>query len=267
MPEDLASKNLHREELRQALEEEISNPEELILPTDIIRVLPPSSSNPLLIRAFDPCSSRYGEYIVKGKQAGRQIINDRVAAKLGQSMQAPVGQPYLMEISQELLDVDPDFSYLATGIAHATKFIPNCSDDHGGFLYANSSANRSRFAYLAVLYGWMHANDRQFMHEKKPPLLVYSVDHGHFFVGGPDWTREHLTGHVEFAQPDPMIVKSCNLNDEDLKPALTALKGISQQTIVQVVGSVPTEWGISIDERITLVEYLVKRQNELLEFF
>ncbi|MFZ4729523.1 MAG: HipA family kinase [Pseudanabaena sp.] len=261
MPENLESENSHREKLRQALEDVIANPEEPIIATTIRRGWQ-SSAKPVLVRGIDG-----NEYVVKGKQAGRQIINDRVAAKLGQAMQAPVGEPYLVEISQELLDLELEFSYLATGVAHATKFIPNCSDDHGEFLYASSSVNHSRFASLAVLYGWIYADDHQFLRENQSPRLVYSVDHGHFFVGGPDWTIEHLSNYLNPAKPDHLLVRNCKLNNEDLIPTLAALGRISEQTIVQIVGGVPEEWGISIDERLTLVEYLIKRQHELLANF
>jgi hypothetical protein len=262
VPENLELKNDSRENLRQALEVVIANPEEPIIATAIRQSLLQTSSKPVRIRGIDG-----NEYIVKGKQAGRQIINDQVVARLGQVMNAPVGEPCLVEISQDLLDLEPEFSYLATGIAHATKFIPNCSDDHGEFLFANSSANHSRFASLAVLYGWIYADDHQFLCENQSPRLVYSVDHGHFFVGGPDWTSEHLSIYVDPAQPDHLLVRNCKLNNEDLIPALAALERISEQTIVQVVGGVPEEWGISIDERLTLVEYLIKRKHELLANF
>ena len=258
MPENLESENLHREKLRQALEVAIANPEDPIVVITIRESLP-TLARPVRVRGIDG-----NEYVVKGKQAGRQIINDQVVAKLGQAMKAPVGEPCLVEISQDLLDLDPKFSYLAAGVAHATKFIPNCLDDRKQFLFANSSVNRSRFALLAVLYGWIHADDHQFLWENKSPRLVYSVDHGHFFIGGPNWTIGHLSSYVDPVKPDHFLVRNCKLNAEDLIPAVAALERISEQTIVQVVGSVPEQWGISIDERLTLVEYLIKRQHELL---
>ena len=215
----------------------------------------------MLVRGIDG-----NEYVVKGKQAGRQIINDRVVAKLGQAMQAPVGEPYLIEISQDLLDLDPEFSYLAVGIAHATKFIPDCSEREL-FLDIDKSTNRSRFAALAVLYGWLYASDHQFVYKKQSPHLVYSIDHGNFFVGSPEWTIERLGRKVAPAKPDHLIVSSYRLNDEDLRSALNALREISEQTIVQTVRNIPQEWGINIDERLALVEYLIQRQHDLLANF
>ncbi len=259
MPENLESENSHREKLCQALEDVIANPEEPIIATTIRRGWK-SSAKPVLVRGIDG-----NDYVVKGKQAGRQIINDRVVAKLGQAMQAPVGEPYLIEISPELIEINPEFSYLAPGIAHGTKFIPNCSDDRELFLHVDKSKNLERFASLAILYGWMYASDHQFIYKKQSPRLVYSVDHGNFFVGSPEWTIERLCRQVAPAAPDHLIGTTYRLDPTDLDCEVFGLQEeISDQTIVQAVGGVPEEWGITIDERLALVEYLIKRHDELI---
>ena len=259
MSEEFELTNENREKLRQELECAIANPEEPIIATTIRRGWQ-SSAKPVLVRGIDG-----NEYVVKGKQAGRQIINDRVVAKLGQAMQAPVGEPYLIEISQDLLDLDPEFSYLAVGIAHGTKFIPNCSDDRELFLHFDKSKNLERFASLAILYGLMYASDHQFIYKKQSPRLVYSVDHGNFFVGSPEWTIESLARRIAPAAPDRLIGTTYKLDSNDLDCEVFGLQEkISDHTIVQTVGGVPEEWGINIDERMALVEYLTKRRDELI---
>ncbi|BBC24871.1 HipA family kinase [Pseudanabaena sp. ABRG5-3] len=261
MPETLESQNARSEKLRQALDEAVANPEDPIIATTIRRGWQ-SSAKPVLVRGIDG-----SEYVVKGKQAGRQIINDRVVAKLGQAMNAPVGEPYLIEISQDLIEINPDFSYLATGIAHGTKFIPDCSDDRELFLHFDKSKNLERFASLAILYGWMYASDHQFIYKNQSPRLVYSVDHGNFFVGNAEWTVERLGRKFSPAMPDHLIVSTYKLKDEDLSPALNALREITEQMIMQTVCNIPQEWGINIDERLVLVEYLIERQHNLLANF
>jgi len=262
VPEDFEINNARREELRQTLEKVVATPEEPTLITTIRKGWI-SAAKPVLVRAIDKC-----EYVVKGKQAGRQIINDRVVAVLGQAMKAPVGEAHLVEISEDLIENYPEYSYLEVGTAHATKLIPNCWDD-SSLLFRNAkSQNRLRFASLAILYGWMHANDHQIICQQQSPYLVYSVDHGNFFVGGPKWTIESLKTRVGAAEPDSWLLSKCklyNLRKEDLQSALTDLKEISEDIIVQAVSSVPKEWGISIDERLALVEYLIQRQNDLLD--
>ena len=260
MSEEFELTNENREKLRQELECMIANPEEPIIATTIRRGWQ-SSAKPVLVRGIDG-----NEYVVKGKQAGRQIINDRVVVKLGQAMQAPVGEPYLIEISQDLIELNPEFSYLATGIAHGTKFIPDCSDDRELFLHIDKSKNLGRFASLAILYGWMYASDHQFIYKKQSPRLVYSVDHGNFFVGSPEWTIESLAKQVAPAALDRLIDATYKLDSFGLYGEFICLsEEISEQTIVKAVGSVPVEWVITIDERVALVEYLMKRWHEMLK--
>lgn len=182
-------------------------------------------------------------------------------ARLGLAMGAPVGQPQIVEIGTELLDVN--FSFLSPGKAHATRFIANCFDDRDTIKYKNHEENRPRFALLSVLFGWVYSQDQQFIYQKNHPNLVYSVDHGHFFPGGPDWKESDLTS-APTSVVDKKLVSSCGLTNNDIRQALIALKTVTEETIIQAVASPPDEWGITIEERVAMVEYLVKRQQELL---
>jgi hypothetical protein len=151
-----------------------------------------SASRPFQARGADGI-----EYIVKARQVDRrierQMVNDQVVARLGMLMGAPVGKPSLVDISQDLIDMSPEYADILAGIAHSTEFIKDCSDDRELFLHTKETTNRERFALLCILYSWVHARDHQFIYNKIKPNLVHSVDHGHFFVGGSDWTIERLT--------------------------------------------------------------------------
>jgi hypothetical protein len=76
-----------------------------------------------------------------------------------------------------------------TMVFHASHWIPDCEDS--GEINLQSVHEKFRFALLAILYGWLQAQNRQFLYEK-PSKLVYSHDHGHFFPNGPNWKRSDL---------------------------------------------------------------------------
>jgi hypothetical protein len=249
-----------RERRRIALERAIAEAEE---PTILItfRHQWESAARPFLARGING-----QEYVVKGQQAGRQIINDQIVARLGVIMGAPVGQPCIVEISEDLISEDLQFSYLTPGTAHATRYIPNCFDDIEERHYTAQSENRPRFALLSVLYGWVYANDYQFIYQKARPNLVYSVDHGHFFPNGPEWRENNLL-NAPSAGINQRLARACQLKLEEIEPALLALNAVDEQNIVQAVASPPQEWSLTLDERVTLVEYLLRRQQELLEKF
>jgi hypothetical protein len=217
-----------------------------------------SAARPVLARGIDKC-----EYVVKGQQAGRQIVNEQVVARLGMAIGAPVGEPCIVEISEELIAEDSRFSYLTPGTAHATLYIPQCSSEREAVNYTNQPENRERFALLILLYGWLYPNDYQFIYKNARPNLVYSVDHGHFFPGGPEWKQHNLL-EAASAEIDQRLVLACKLKLEDIKRQLQVLDAVSEETIIQAVAAVPREWGLTIDERVTLVEYIVKRRQDLL---
>jgi len=95
------------------------------------------------------------------------------------------------------------------------------------------------------------------------PNLVFSVDHGHFFPSGPNWTIATLNNTL---QPvlNPEIRSQCSLEELEIEQALEALQGVTEEKIIEAVASPPKEWELTIEERIALVEYLITRQQQLL---
>jgi hypothetical protein len=208
-------------------------------------------------------------YVVKGLQAGRQITNDRIVAHVGRSLGAPVGKPKLVEISTELVKVEPRLGHLPPGLAHGTLWIPDCRDSWE-LLGTGEQENRGRYALLSALFGWVINHDPQFLCRKHPPRLVYSVDHGHCFAGGPDWTVESLKASPEMNSEMSLELAllagftSCHFRVGEFQQMLRSLKDVGEQAIFLAVASVPEEWGITMEERVVLVEYLVLRRQGLL---
>jgi len=256
-PEDLEQHDRWEAELMKLM----AMPDEPIAIQTFIDMPMRTASKP--VRAID-ISARI--YILKGMQAGRQIFNDQVVAQLGILLGAPVAQPFIADVDA-MLTSDPDepqFSYFKPGLAHASLFIPACEDDRDIRRYQGQPENRDRFARLSVLYGWVGAADRQFIYKKQYPSHVYSVDHGNFFPQGPEWTIEDLIQAPE-AMLDPEITKICNFEEAELQGAITALSNLSEHKILQAIARPPTEWGITIKERVVVVDYLVRRRQELLQ--
>jgi hypothetical protein len=224
-----------------------------------------SSTRPFRARGVDK-----REYVVKARQVDlqieRQMVNDQIVARLGILMKAPVGKPSLVEISSDLIEISPQHSYVLPGIAHATEFVEGCSDDRELFLHTKEPANRDRFALLCVLYSWVYASDRQFIYKKQKPNLVYSVDHGHFFAGGSNWTIESLN-QMNDLQIDLLLIETCKLTSQELEPAVRACLAVPEDSILNAVATPPSVWGITVDDRLALIEYLISRQKKIMALF
>ena len=116
---------------------------------------------------------------------------------------------------------------------------------------------------LATLYGWTYANDHQFLYNRQPPRLMYSVDHGHFFPNPPNWRIDDLL-NVSPAILDPYF-QDCKFSQQELTHAYEKLNFIDTMKIVQSVAIIPTEWGFTMEERLAMIEYLHIRQKQLLQ--
>jgi hypothetical protein len=197
-----------------------------------------SASRPVLLRCSDG-----KDYVVKGKQSGRMIVNDHIVGQLGAELGAPVGHVAVVDVPDILIKAEPDLQNMAPGLSHATLLIPRVGERES-ILYVSAPENRPRFALLAVLYGWVVAGDHQFVYENQPPHLVHSVDHGHFFPGGPDWTTASLRGAGDPAL-DPTLAGACAFTAEEIATAADALAPLPDQVVAEAVAAPLQEWGLT----------------------
>lgn len=216
-----------------------------------------SFSQPVLVACDDG-----NEYVAKGRHIGRPLFTDHVVGRLGEILGAPVGRVVLVDIPAELINVSPQMQHMTAGISHGTQFEPGCSD-RLGVQHVTDQVNRSRFAYLAILYGCVGSSDHQVIYKLDPPHTVYSVDHGHFFPGSTGWNAISLQ-QAEPAVPEPWVMQSCNMTPAELEQALCNLEKISDRVIAEVVAGPPNDWGVGDEDRVAVATFLARRRDELL---
>jgi hypothetical protein len=194
------------------------------------------------------------------------IITDHLVGRVGELLEAPVGHVALVNVPAELIaGQGSQLAHVAPGVSHGSKWIPGCTDREG-VAHTQLPENRVRFARLAVLYGLFGANDHQFIYRLATPHLVHSVDHGHFFPGGPDWTLEKLSNASD-PEADNSVVSGCGISSEELVVASESLSSLHEEAIIDIVASPPTEWVLSLDERSGLMKYIVGRRDALSNLY
>lgn len=206
-------------------------------------------------------------YVVKGRIAGKTMVNDQLVGRLGAAMGAPVGDVALVEIPQLLVDADPQMSPVTAGIVHGSRFMREVSNERQNLAPLDLDVNRERFALLAILYGWVGASDHQVLYREQPPKLVFSVDHGHFFPNGPEWTIDHLLHSAASAAPDATVVAQCGLTGGDLLPAAAALAAVTEEVIAGAISALPPDWPFPGHERLAMAQYLDRRRGEMRAAF
>jgi hypothetical protein len=202
-------------------------------------------------------------YVAKGMQIGKAIFNEYCVARLGQKLGAPIPSSILVNFSPELLSISPEISHMPAGLAHGLEYKGGFSDKIGGVRYQDGD-NLNAYKVLAVLYGWVLCGDRQFIFQLQPPNELLSVDHGHFFPGGPNWTIDTLNqaGPATF---ECDIMNNCKLDVSDLKPICELLAKLGEEDIAHAVGGCPQEWSVTKQERIAVAAYLWNRRKQLLK--
>ncbi len=155
--------------------------------------------------------------------------------------------------------------HLPEGLAHGCLWVPGCTE-RAWLDHVAVPENRPRFVKLAVLYGWLIANDHQVIYENASPHLVYSVDHGHFFSGGPNWTIATLAAAPP-AVADVSIMNACVFDADEIGDATDDLRRLTPNAVVDAVTSSPVDWGLTEDERVALAEYLWNRRDQLIHLY
>ncbi len=217
----------------------------------------PSYSRPVLVT----CDNGK-KYVLKGAHCGKAIVNEQIVARLGILLGAPVCPTLLVEIPAELCEIEPQMKDISPGLAHAIEFVDNCSD-RAGIDHTHVEKNRERFACLEVLYTWMYAGDHQLIYQTVPPHLVYSVDHGHFFPGGPNWTTQTLASAATILQFDQVFAIAA-ITGAEREGVLIKLAAITDTQVNDIVNIPPAIWGIDSAERIALSEMIKIRKSQIL---
>jgi hypothetical protein len=227
--------------------------------------------------AYQMIGSDKRTYAVKPQSVRRALIADRIVGVIGWFMEAPVAQTALVSVSEELLDafkeLQPNYE---VGLCHGTVWRENVFQS-SGFKHLTTGDNPERFSALAVLYGFFGASDHQFLYLTKHPHLVTSHDHGQFlpmperdwdeeWQVDQSWTIDSLRARGRDAcVPDDTIALRALCPPKFVRQAAERLHAITDEQIAYAVRSVPSEWGISLDERIEVCSYLSENREAMYQ--
>ncbi len=207
------------------------------------------------------------DYIVKDRlvnaHSPRVVVTEHIVGRLGALLGAPTGTIAYVDVPADLINSQSELTHFTPGPTHGSRCVPNCTEREA-LVYTGEASNRLRFALLALLYTWVGADDHQFIYTKDTNT-VYSVDHGHFFPGAPNWTASslQLAASTAITSLDPFF-DACALTPPELDRARQALDTITVEQIEMAVASPPEGWGFTIPDRIVVVDYLIKRRTEVL---
>lgn len=246
---------------------------------------PYRGSRPIRVLADDGC-----EYIVKSLQndqdRGRAISIEHIAEHLGALIDGPVPHPQLVDIPRSLIERHPDLSYIAPGLGQGTEWLGECEDCRDPLDLEPIAENRSRYALIAILMGWIAdwdvIGDIQFIYTNKVPQLVYAVDFDVFWEAIPLWDEIRQLHQ----QPDPILGtiwmpgpaephirfarfvadELADVDSPELRNVCRRLLSVCPEDIACAVAAPPSEWGLHLDVRVELAIYLDQRRTDLIKW-
>lgn len=188
-------------------------------------------------------------YAAKFHHGDRSAVNDQVVTRLGWAIGAPVPEPALVRLDDELLPAGVD-----AHVAHATIFVEDLGSPWRAAPKHRTDANVERLDQLEVLRGLVEANDLQLFYEQRQPHKVWSIDHDSYFPECRDWHARDLVSDRSAGGVDWRLLSRAQAVAAHLTP----------EFIAQVVAAPPDEWGIELEDRVALAGYIWRRRERLL---
>ena len=214
-----------------------------------------TASRPALVSCDDGA-----EWVIKGKQSGKQAVTDQILGTLGRQLNCPIPEVAQVDLPAALISAQPELSHFAPGLAHGSRYQAAYSERLG---LDHAAENAEAFAMLAGFYGWGMAQDQQFLYGITHPHAVLSVDHGHF-VGGGSWSAESLRQASAAAELDPQIVAHSPPSAAHMLILLDRLRAVSDRDIARAVSLPGLDWEITMEERRGLADLLARRRDSLV---
>lgn len=221
------------------------------------------------------------EYVVKwhgtNKKRGKEVVNEYIIGKLAQLLSLPVIPFDLVYIPQEFIKETPElhskkFNY-SSGYQYGCIFIENClvfEDVRQNPPTKTDVENRDMLAGIMVFDQWVNNTDRGTMNVILEPLsddtyYVHMIDHGRCFPGRYQWSAETLKENPVYNFHWPFYHWTYSLlhDHDELRVFMEKIINLPNESIYEVINSIPAEWNVSTEDKNALYEFLLKQKSNL----
>ena len=217
-------------------------------------------SGSFLVRADN--GRRYWCKTLNNVQGERVPLNEQVVAKMGLLIGAPVCEPNLVYMPQDLAGWKfRDDREIEVGWAHGSLAVDLAVETHD---LANraSDDNARRHVGIYALYDWAVGSDPQWL-TAGTDFEYHSHDHGHYFPNGPAWSAESLSQAA--ASVCALGVPATGLDTAEVNRVADRLAAVTEQEVVHCVSNVPAEWPVTDDELEAVVDFVYGRRQSVAE--
>ena len=257
------------------MEQGIDSLKQSKIPIEFIQTLDGGTAHVILF-------SDGNKYVVKWngtrKKRAREVVNEYVVGKLAELLSLPVVPFELVNIPKEFIKKTPELKSkkykFSSGYHFCCLFFENSNvfDDVSENPPSKGEVkNRVMLAGMTVFDQWVHNFDRTMSnllleHLSEGGFYVRMIDHGRCFPGEYTWSSQTLSVIREY-KPDYQEayqwVFSLLDDQKDLLAFVETIITLPNQSIYEVIQSIPKEWQVSVEDREALYQFLLEQKNHL----
>lgn len=187
------------------------------------------------------------------------LATERLVSGVGELIGAPVRPTRLLRIPADLAGVQyGPSSFFRESIAHGSLHV-EAAEEAYGFLYPRRDHNAQRRAAIVALWDWCMGDDEQWLYDHGNESSLWSFDHG-FWLGGDggDWDPSLLQRLVSTPWEHPEPLPAAARSEASL--IADKIEQITANQIVEVLASVPLEWGLD-DHALEVAGWFLYRRR------
>lgn len=220
------------------------------------------------------------EYVVKWKSSStrkKEVVNEYVVSRLATLLSLPVIPFELVYITKEFIEKTPELNSgkddYRSGYHYGCLFIEN-SIVFADLTDASPSKleviNRDGLAGMILFDQWVYNSDRNINNLLLEPLengtyFAHMIDHGRCFPGRYKWSSQTLCQKPEYRVYNHVYRWCFTLldNPEPLISSVQKIVSLPNESILEIIQSIPEEWEVSEEEKEALYQYLVRQKSHL----
>ncbi len=215
-------------------------------------------------------ASKEGKFVVKSKQnrqGPKVLVNELVSVFLALNLLLPCPKATLVNVSPEFIEANQAvLSTFSPGLHFGSEYHGSDESKVTSTFDSQTIKQAHNFNELADIMAfdvWTANTDRTLSNLISYENQILMIDHGHSFTG-PDWTAPSLRASVNnsygWQQPLKEFVNRDLLNEQ-----IKRIKSLDPAIIQAAIDEEPDEWGLTSDDKNSLLEFLIHRQTAIEE--
>ncbi len=213
--------------------------------------------------ASDSTGAKWWVKPLNNKQKPRVVVSEAIVAGVGHILGAPVCETAIVTLPPDVAGFEfRPGSTLVPGLAHACRNVDDANEVKK-LLHREDDDNRRRHAGVFALYDWCWGSDGQWLYSATADNELFSHDHGHYFPGEINWTKESLEQNVD--EPHHLPGSTDGIDDHEVARLAGQLRKVTVSDLVEVLSQIPASWPVSDEELETVGWFLQYRSGPVAD--